>query len=261
MRKPFFFTISGLSFSHQKSINKLCFFKAASWIFFFFSKMVDFRTPFEIRWGQKWQQNHPSGVKMAGAHSRVGVFFVPGTACSQDRFWSAPGFNFGWFWMKFGWYFDISLNSEQPQRTINSWRKSSEISTANLHGQNSPLSKTPAAATNACTETPSYKMGGGGARAAWRIRIRRPPLGVQTRRVEPNFGFCRSPNSQTPKASKGPTSAADPVHYLRADVFLTASASFFHMFFIFCSLKRSSKIGPLSNPPKISKIGPLGAQS
>ena len=37
-----------------------------------------------------------------------------------------------------------------------------------------------------------------------------PPSGGQTRRVKPNFGFCRSPNSQTPKASAGQPSAADP---------------------------------------------------
>ena len=34
--------------------------------------MVDFGTPFEIRWGQKWHQNPPSSAK----DSKKGVFFT-----------------------------------------------------------------------------------------------------------------------------------------------------------------------------------------
>ena len=77
------------------------------------------------------------------------------------------------------WYFlqcfrtDIGryLHSEQPQRTIKNCQIPSEISTAKLHCRNLAFCKMPATATNACPKTPSYKMGGGGARAAWRIRI------------------------------------------------------------------------------------------
>ena len=96
-----------------------------------------------------------------------------------------------------------SLNGEQPHRTIKNCREPSEISTAKLHCRNLAFCKMPATATNACTKTPSYKMGGGGARAAWRIRIRRPPpswrVGHGVSDQTPYF--CRPlPDSRPPRA-------------------------------------------------------------
>ena len=41
----------------------------------FLSKMVDFGTPFEIRWGQQWHQNRPSGAKMASKPQRCTRLF------------------------------------------------------------------------------------------------------------------------------------------------------------------------------------------
>ena len=89
--------------------------------------------------------------------------------------------------------FCSSQNGERPQRTSKNCQKPAETSTAKSHCIHWPFCKTPAATTNACTKTPSYKKGAGGARAARRIRIRRPPWS-QTggrRRVKPTCVFCR----------------------------------------------------------------------
>ena len=94
-----------------------------------------------------------------------------------------------------------------------------------------------------------------------------PPSGGQTRRVEPNSVFCKSPNSQTPNASTGPTSAADPDRYLHADVLLSRLRLIFSGFFNFLLAQKIIKNRTSNTPPpqkkkkKISKIGPLGAQS
>ena len=53
-----------------------------------------------------------------------------------------------------------SLNGEQPQRTIKNCQKPSEISTTKLHSDNLAFCTTPAAATNARTKTPIYKVRG-----------------------------------------------------------------------------------------------------
>ena len=71
-----------------------------------------------------------------------------------------PSLRFIDFWLPFLTVFCRSLNGEQPQRTIKSCRKPSEISTATLHCHHFAFCRTPAAATNACTKPPSYKMGG-----------------------------------------------------------------------------------------------------
>ena len=59
-----------------------------------------------------------------------------------------------------------------------------------------------------------------------------PPSGVQTRRVRSNSVFCKSLNSQTPPASTGPTSAADPSLKNRADVLLSHLRLDFLYFFL-----------------------------
>jgi hypothetical protein len=68
MRKPSFTHFRPLILAPK--INKKTYvFKAVSWISFFlfvfrfFSKTIDLGTRFEIRWGQKWYQNRPSGAK------------------------------------------------------------------------------------------------------------------------------------------------------------------------------------------------------
>ena len=57
-------------------------------------------------------------------------------------------------------------------------------------------------------QTPHPKVGGGGARAARRIQIRRPRLASQSgvaRRVRPSLGLL-----QTPKPPADPALSADP---------------------------------------------------
>ena len=71
-----------------------------------------------------------------------------------------PSLRFIDFWLPFLTVFCRSLNGEQPQRTIKSCRKPFEISTATLHCHHFAFCRTPAAATNARTKPPSYKMGG-----------------------------------------------------------------------------------------------------
>ena len=61
-------------------------------------------------------------------------------------------------------------------------------------------------------QTPIDKYGGGGARAAWRIRIRRPRLAERgRRRVEPSLRLL-----QTPKPLPDPALPADPARKLLA---------------------------------------------
>ena len=73
---------------------------------------------------------------------------------------------------------------------------------------------------------------------------------------------CKSdeflPILQTQKARRGPRLCRRP---LRPKTSFHTSASFFCFFSFLAPLKRSSKIGPLSHPPKVSKFGPLGTQS
>ena len=73
----------------------------------------------------------------------------------------------------------MQIAESRVNATIKNCQKPSEISAAKLQNDCLPFCKTPAAATNACAKTPIYKMGGAGARAAWRIRIRSGPEGAQ----------------------------------------------------------------------------------
>ena len=65
--------------------------------------------------------------------------------------------------------------------------------------------------------------------------------------------FCRLQS-----LSGDPASAADPC---RRNPLFTSPPHFSRFFSFFLPIKNSSKIWPLSNPPKTSKIGPLNAQS
>ena len=71
---------------------------------------------------------------------------------------------------------------------------------------------------NQLQQTPIYKYGGGGARAAWRIRIRRPRL------AERGFKACRTllPISADSKASDGPRPTRRPDHPKRLQMHFAA---------------------------------------
>ena len=86
--------------------------------------------------------------------------------------------------------------------------------------------------------------------------IRRPPLGAG--RVEPHSGFCRSPNSQTPKASAGQPSAADPAGPARP---LPPQIAFFPNFtHTFGRSKFHQKSDPSKSHPKSQKCHPRALQ-
>ena len=202
MRKTLFYNFRPLILA-SKIDQQIMFLKAASWTSFF-SFFTDFF--------QKWSILGPQWSKMASkisqvaskwhglTHTRGGRIFrswnrlLPGSLL--ERSWIPFWLIWDGIWMIF-WYF-------VEQRTIKSWQKSSEIFTMKLHGHNSPLSKTPAAATNACTETPSYKMGG---RRCSRLMAHSdpPPPARRGQGVWNSLQIWRILTDwQTPKALRGP---------------------------------------------------------
>ena len=116
-----------------------------------------------------------------------------------------------------------SLNGEQPQRTIKNCQKPSEISTTKLHSDNLAFCTTPAAATNARTKTPIYKVRG--RRCSRRMAHSDPPPPASGRRETACWnhspGSCKSQKSSDSKASPGQPSAADPSLKNHARVLLT----------------------------------------
>ena len=161
-----------------------------------FCEKFDFWFPFGICWAPQLHQKSPKWRKKDTSFYKMRApCCVPGADWKQLAPQKAPRGDQGiifdasqrissQFFIDFGPHcsciletFGIevcrSLNGEQPQRTIKNCREPSELSTAKLHCRNLAFCKMPVTTTNACPKTPSSKMGGGGARAAWRIRIRR----------------------------------------------------------------------------------------
>ena len=124
--------------------------------------------------------------------------------CSQDRFRNSPWHHFGWFGADFLWicidfginfkafrtYFAIRLADCQHRLTrseltanIKNIQISAEICKSHTQIKNADTKTLiDHLQFTECThlqQTPIYKYGGGGARAAWRIRIRRPPSGCR----------------------------------------------------------------------------------
>ena len=107
-------------------------------------------------------------------------------------------------------------------------------------------------------QTPIDKYGGGGARAAWRIRIRRPRL------AERGFKACRifSRISADSKASDRPRPIRRPHPQIPPGApVATPQTPNCRLLADFLPIENSSKIRLLKNPPKTSKIRPSGAQT
>ena len=137
-------------------------------------------------------------------------------------------------------------------------QKPSEIYITKLHSTHLPFCKTPATATNARTKAPIYKLRG--RRCSRRMAHSDPPPPARRGQGVPDSlqTLTDLTDLQTPKALRGPRLCRRPLPPNRS---FHTSASFSQIFFIFLPLKNSSKFGPLSNPPQISQIGPLGTQS
>ena len=108
---------------------------------------------------------------------------------------------------------------------------------------------------NQLHKSPSSKYGGGGARAAWRIRIRRPRLAERGARgvSDTSADFCRLQSLRRtppyPPTAPGMIAFADP------------QTQNFRFLADFLPIENSSKIRPLKTRPKTSKVGPLIAQT
>ena len=92
MRQPFFYHFWRLILASEIDQEIVFFHSRYSDLLFliffvFFSKTVDFGTPFEIRWGQKWHQNLPSGAtNLKFLALRSVCLELLKTSCFQDRF-------------------------------------------------------------------------------------------------------------------------------------------------------------------------------
>ena len=101
-------------------------------------------------------------------------------------------------------FFFFCSNSSIKNMQIS--QKSPKVERKQKRRHQTSIENLQAAKCNQLQRTPSSKIGGGGARAARRIRIRRPRL------IERGCKACRItiPVLQTPKPPAAPPSAADP---------------------------------------------------
>ena len=84
-------------------------------------------------------------------------------------------------------------NNGKRQEHADNYRNMQESNATKNAQITTPIENLQAAECNQLQQTPIYKYGGGGARAAWRIRIRRPRLAERGARgvSDTSADFCR----------------------------------------------------------------------
>ena len=198
--------------------------------------------------------------------------------CSRDRFRKAPWHHVGRFGTDFGWicidfsinfkayqtYFAIRLADCQHRLTrseltanIKNIQISAEICKEQTQIKNADtktlIDHLQFVECNQLQQTPISKYGGGGARAAWRIRIRRPRL------AERGFKACQifTRTSADSWPQTDPALSADrTLRYPSARQLPTLGRQMSDCWLTFCRTKIYLKSDPSKNVPKPQKSDP-----
>ena len=241
-----------------------------SHVLLIFSKMVNFGTPFEIRWAPKWHQNRPSGTKIASKPQRctrlfsvlVFLFMVVGLwgqkwhrnklSDPQNRKIELARLPLEPLKSHFASDFrNRSKQSRTSENLQNSRQRNCIVAICRLQNASNCNKRTHQSA-DLQSEGAAVLAPHGALRSAAPCS-----QGTGGPRLIANsydsYRFCRLQS-----LSRDPASAADPCRRIAS---FTPPPRFSIFFSFLGPLKDSSKIGPLSNPPKTSKIGPLDAQS